>query len=81
VVKPVLYDVTVTGTLVVRVVVAAVVVRVLVTGATGVLDVLDSVTGQVVVEMAMVDVTTVVEWAGQLVTVGAHEVIVTSVVL
>ena len=35
-----------------------------------------AVTGQTVVEMAVVSVTTVVEWAGQFVTVGAHCVLV-----
>jgi hypothetical protein len=40
-----------------------------------------SVTGQTVVEMAMVEVTTVVESAGQLVTVGAQLVIVISLVV
>ncbi len=39
-----------------------------------------SVTGQIVVEIAMVFVTTVVEWAGQSVTVAAHDVTVISVV-
>lgn len=39
-----------------------------------------SVTGQTVVEIAMVEVTTVVESAGQLVTVGAQLVMVTSLV-
>lgn len=45
----------------------------------GVLFVL--VTGQTVVEMAMVEVITVVECAGQLLTVGAQLVTVTSVVV
>lgn len=40
-----------------------------------------AVTGQTVVEMAIVDVTTVVDSAGQLVTVGAQLVIVTSLVV
>jgi len=40
-----------------------------------------SVTGQIVVEIAMVEVITVVEWAGQLMTVGAQLVIVISVVV
>ena len=40
-----------------------------------------SVTGHTVVEMAMVEVTTVVESAGQLVTVGAQLVIVISLVV
>lgn len=44
-------------------------------------DVSVAVTGQMVVEIAMVEVTTTVEWAGQLVTVGAQLVIVTSVVV
>jgi hypothetical protein len=39
------------------------------------------VTGQTVVEIAMVEVTTVVESAGQLVTVGAQLVIVISLVV
>jgi hypothetical protein len=40
-----------------------------------------SVTGQTVVEIAMVEVTTVVESAGQLVTVGAQLVMVISLVV
>lgn len=40
-----------------------------------------AVTGQIVVEMAMVWVTTVLDSAGQLVTVGAQLVMVTSVVV
>lgn len=40
-----------------------------------------SVIGHIVVETAMVDVMTLVESAGQLVTVGAHLVIVTSLVV
>jgi hypothetical protein len=40
-----------------------------------------SVTGQTVVEIAIVDVTTVVESAGQLVTVAAQLVMVTSLVV
>jgi hypothetical protein len=40
-----------------------------------------SVTGQTVVDTAMVEVTTVVESAGQLVTVGAQLVMVTSLVV
>lgn len=40
-----------------------------------------AVTGQIVVEIAIVLVMTVVEWAGQLVTVGAQLVMVTSVVV
>lgn len=39
-----------------------------------------AVTGHIVVEMAIVDVTMLVESAGQLVMVGAHEVMVISVV-
>ena len=39
------------------------------------------VTGQTVVNWVSVEVITVVEWAGQSVTVAAHEVIVISVVL
>lgn len=38
------------------------------------------VTGQMVVDTGMVLVVTTVEWPGQLVTVGAHEVTVISVV-
>lgn len=41
----------------------------------------DSVTGQTVVVTGMVEVTTVVDSAGQLVTVGAHLVMVTSEVV
>jgi len=40
-----------------------------------------AVTGQMVVETATVSVTTSVEWAGQLVTVAAHEVTVRRVVV
>jgi hypothetical protein len=40
-----------------------------------------SVTGQTVVEMAIVEVTTIIELAGQLVTVGAQSVEVTAVVV
>jgi hypothetical protein len=40
-----------------------------------------SVTGQIVVEMATVTVTTAVEWAGQFVTVAAQEVIVLTTVV
>ena len=47
----------------------------------GVDDVSEAVMGQTVVEMAMVEVTTTVECAGQLVTVGAQLVMVTSVVV
>lgn len=44
-------------------------------------DTLEAVTGHTVVEMAMVLVTTVVDRAGQFVTVGAQDVMVISVVV
>ena len=47
----------------------------------GTLGVMVKVTGQIVVDKVIVDVTTVVESAGQFVMVGAHEVMVISVVV